>query len=199
MKFTKVYLEKNNPEIFSEYIQSKPTNINNNFLHSQFIDGLKNYGFHLIQTTGDGNCLFRSISYQLNGTEQEYSMIRKDLCDYLFANKNKYYLDFNVIDSNEELGNLSREEIIQLKGKQYDDYLEKMKRDKEYGDGLCLNALSMMLHKNLNLILFEKNKFVTVKINENFDKNSNIYLFFHQAHYSTLRKCHTSSIRITRI
>ena len=80
----------------------------NQFPHSEFLDKLKNYVYNLIRTTADGNCLFRSISYLLNNTEDDHQKIRNDLCDYLLVHKNKFYLDFNVNESNIE-PNLSNE------------------------------------------------------------------------------------------
>ena len=59
----------------------KKDNIENKYNKEDFI---------LIDVLGDGNCGFRAISLQLYGIEEEYNKIRKNVFNFLKANKENY-------------------------------------------------------------------------------------------------------------
>eukprot|EP00349_Pseudokeronopsis_sp_Brazil_P012307 CAMPEP_0202977750 /NCGR_PEP_ID=MMETSP1396-20130829/84437_1 /ASSEMBLY_ACC=CAM_ASM_000872 /TAXON_ID= /ORGANISM="Pseudokeronopsis sp., Strain Brazil" /LENGTH=52 /DNA_ID=CAMNT_0049716559 /DNA_START=199 /DNA_END=357 /DNA_ORIENTATION=- len=40
--------------------------------------------------TGDGNCLFRSIAYQLEGNEKLHAKYRQAAVDFITANKDDF-------------------------------------------------------------------------------------------------------------
>ncbi len=45
--------------------------------------GLMERGLRVRRVAGDGNCLFRSISHQLYGTEDHHMLMRHSACDYM--------------------------------------------------------------------------------------------------------------------
>ena len=59
----------------------KKDNIENKYNKEDFI---------LIDVLGDGTCGFRAISLQLYGIEEEYNKIRKNVFNFLKANKENY-------------------------------------------------------------------------------------------------------------
>ncbi len=171
------------------------TRNNSVYFHSEFKDRLQIYGYSLVQTIDDGNCLFRSLSHQLKCTESDYARYRKDLCEYLECYKNDFF-QFNVSDDIEnDIENLNRDEFVQIKNRQYDEYLINMRKDGVFADGICLDGISMMLKKNVTVVMVEKNELVTIKINETFTEH--LFFFFHSRHYSTIKRP-LSSIMIAR-
>ena len=70
---------------------------------------------------GDGNCLFRSISDQLTSSEHAHDNVREALCDFVEANQP----DFEPFIEDDE---------------PFDDYLERMRNDGEWGGNFELAA-----------------------------------------------------------
>ena len=175
-------------------LTNRITRHNSVYLHSEFKDKLKNYGYSLVQTMGDGNCLFRALSYQLKSTESDHARYRNDLCDYLECYKN-YFLSFNVIDEIDNFENLDEDKLVLHKKRKFDEYVISMRKDGVYADGICLDGISMMLKKNVTVVMVENNDLITIKMNESFSQN--LYFFYHDSHYSTIKR-HGSSIIIAR-
>lgn len=57
-------------------------------LHNEFKESLKLRKLVIKEVGGDGNCLFRTISDQLYGTEEHHIEIRELVMDYIFEEKN---------------------------------------------------------------------------------------------------------------
>lgn len=72
------------------------------------------------QISGDGNCQFRSISYQLFGTQAHHAHVRARACAHMRANREEYEIFF-------EPG-------------EFDEWLESMSELKKWGDELTLRA-----------------------------------------------------------
>lgn len=53
-------------------------------------DQLRSLGLYAANTLGDGNCLFRALSDQLYGTAAHHLQLRKDICDWIEAHKERY-------------------------------------------------------------------------------------------------------------
>lgn len=51
---------------------------------------LRSLGLHTKEITGDGNCLFRSLSDQYFGVDKHHRSIRQEICQYLMNNKETY-------------------------------------------------------------------------------------------------------------
>ncbi|GAA5839025.1 hypothetical protein JCM11251_007856 [Rhodosporidiobolus azoricus] len=51
---------------------------------------LREAGLYAANILGDGNCLFRALSDQLYGSPSMHLALRHEICDYLFANPDKY-------------------------------------------------------------------------------------------------------------
>lgn len=87
-------------------------------------DRLKQCHFVVASIKGDGNCQFASLSFQLFGTPFLHQMVRKMVCDQL-EQKHEMYSPFVYCE-----GNVSN----------YQDYCNKMKKMKEWGDNITLQA-----------------------------------------------------------
>ena len=129
------------------------------------INDLKMYYF-IDNIIGDGNCLFYSLSKIIFGSDQYYNNIRQLICDY--------YESSNV------LNNLYKKEE-DIKG-----YITKMRKDKEYGSILEIQAFSIIF--KIRIYQFtryiddkgykksSKDKITTVIIGEQYEGNFSILL-----------------------
>jgi hypothetical protein len=79
---------------------------------------------------GDGNCLFRAISYVINdGDESGHEVLRHEAVNYISDNRDHYY-DF--IDTDEE---------------SFDEYTLRMLKTGEHGGQYEINALQQILNR----------------------------------------------------
>ncbi len=66
---------------------------------------------------GDGNCLFRSFSDQVEGSENNHAFYRQSSIEYMTANEEHFK---NFMEDDEK----------------FEDYINKMKKDGEWGGNL---------------------------------------------------------------
>lgn len=92
-------------------------------------------GLAIREVTGDGNCLFRSVSDGLYGNEGRHFELRARCVAFMEANPDSF-APFML----EEEGWTS-----------FDEYLASMSRDAEWGGNLELMALSSSLHINVTI------------------------------------------------
>lgn len=85
------------------------------------------------KSTGDGNCLFRSISDQLYGDEKYHEQIRKVCMDYI-ALERTFFSDYVVED--------------------IDQYIETKRKDGEWGDDVEVQALSEIYARPIEIYVF---------------------------------------------
>ena len=138
-----------------------------NEIDEKFVEELKKIGYFIREVKGDGNCLFRSVSEQLEENENNYEVYRKKCIDYMKENKDAFK-PF-----------LEDEEPI-------DDYIEKIGKNGEWGGNLEIYALSMALKSNFYIYMHEQPIYV---INNWKDPINNIMLTYHNGkHYNSLRK-----------
>ncbi|CAM9456401.1 unnamed protein product [Chrysoparadoxa australica] len=51
--------------------------------YQQYVDSLRRHGLAISRVEGDGNCLFRSISHQIYGTDAHHELVRSKCMDYM--------------------------------------------------------------------------------------------------------------------
>ena len=110
------------------------------------IDGLKSR-FEMHNIEGDGNCLFRAISYVLYGTENKHETIRNNLLMYIIQNKYQEIVQNIIIGSSD--GNdrdLTYEE-------QYNLYVNKMRTSNYWGNAGESVIITNLL--NIDIILYD--------------------------------------------
>eukprot|EP01134_Creolimax_fragrantissima_P002431 CFRG2431T1 len=99
----------------------------------QLLDRLHMLGLKLVESEGDGNCQFRSFSYQLYGTQEHYKHVRKLIAGWMREHPNS----FNFYFGNE---------------KEFETYLVKMERDRTWGDEMTLKAASDLFATRVHVI-----------------------------------------------
>ena len=83
---------------------------------------------------GDGNCLFRSISHQLYGTQSKYNTLRMQCVEHMRDHSNRF---------------------SQFYGDAFDEYLTTMKRDGKWGGELEIRAMEELVDRKI--IVFTSN------------------------------------------
>ena len=92
--------------------------------------------FEQRQVDIDGNCLFRTFSYLITGTEEKYHIIRTQLCEYISDPDNFHKLAYRLH------GYESGEDYIRKKG---------MRINKEWGSDVEIAACALLSKKDILL------------------------------------------------
>lgn len=133
---------------------------------------LSQKGLYIRDIDGDGNCLFRSFSDQLDGCEIRHFDYRLQAVEYMRAHEAQFK---PYVDEDETT---------------WEDYLKNMSKDGEWGDHMELQALSQALH--INIIIHMKGAAPFCLFN--FPRRTRtIHLSYHMGelfgeHYSSVRK-----------
>lgn len=119
--------------------------------------------FNIIDITGDGNCLFRSISFYIYGSEYFYSDIRELTFKYIKNNITKFY-EYCYIENgtyyiNVEEGTIVRKFIL-------DEYVSHIEEEGFFSGFIEINALSIIYNRPIVILdnLSYKNKIYFNKI-----------------------------------
>lgn len=121
----------------------------------------------------DGNCLFRSIADQIYGDSNKHSDLRQRVIKYM--KENEEYIKLFIDDDST-----------------FDDYVELMSSDGEWGDNVELFCLSQVCHINIVVHQVEGPRFVIKYESNDINDNNNKI-----AHISYHGACHYNSVRNT--
>ena len=149
------------------YRKKNKRNRQNDEIDEKFKKHLETLGYFIREVGGDGNCLFRSVSEQVEGNESNYKEYRERCVNYMKENKDTFA---PFIEDDEPI----------------DDYIERMSKNSEWGGNLEIYALSMLLEANFYIYIYEHPMYIV----NNFEKpKKNIMLTYHDGrHYNSLRK-----------
>ena len=136
-------------------------------IDEEFVKDLEKLGYFIREVGGDGNCLFRSVSDQMDNTEKNHKLYREICIDYMQKNQDEFA---PFIEDDET----------------YDKYLERMGEDGEWGGNLEIYALSKALNANFYIYIHKHPMYIV----NNFEKpKKNILMTYHEGkHYNSLRK-----------
>jgi len=111
-----------------------------------------NHGYTIkdVVIKGDGSCMFRSVSYQLENNQENYQVYRNRAVDYIRRNI------LTNPELNENFINMIREEYKNDKNLTHEKYLEEMSTTSRWGDSIILQALSNDLNRQIIVINCEK-------------------------------------------
>lgn len=68
---------------------------------SAYLNALASHDRRIKQCRGDGNCLFRTLSHQIYGTEAQHGLIRQRICDYMEADSHHFQ---NIAEADQSTG-----------------------------------------------------------------------------------------------
>ncbi|KAI8891986.1 hypothetical protein BC833DRAFT_626265 [Globomyces pollinis-pini] len=138
----------------------KKNHFNANDLESQ----LNLLGLELVEIQGDGNCLFRAISDQLNGSSNEHANIRADICNHI---------------------DISRDLYQPFMEEDFDKYLNRMRKLGVYGGNLELVAASRLFKVKIAVHQLQQDIWIISDSDEN---ENTIHIAYHSwEHYSSIR------------
>lgn len=95
---------------------------------------IKPIGLMILDVDGDGNCLFRSLSDQLYGTEDHHDQLRQEVCKYMEAHSD-HFENFFTDES----------------GETFEDHLEEMKELGTFGDNFELVAFANLYNVDIHI------------------------------------------------
>ena len=90
---------------------------------------------------GDGNCLFRTVSHQIYGTQEHHGLIRRACVDYM-ENEAAYFSNFVALSVG---GFLT-----------FADYLNNMRSDGEWGDEPEIQAMCEMYDRPADVYVYDE-------------------------------------------
>jgi len=124
----------------------------------------------------DGNCLYRSISDQLfNDFGDKHEDIRMEVCDYMEDHEDDFAA-FLVLDEDEEDEDAA----------DYSSYLDKMRRDGEWGGNLELAAAAQLFGRNI--LVFSPGNAFTISHGKKKSRGPDLFLSYHDNdHYNSVR------------
>ena len=136
-------------------------------IDEEFIKDLEKLGYFIREVGGDGNCLFRSVSDQMDNNQNNYKLYREMCINYMKENKDEF---IPFIEDDEP----------------YDKYISRMEEDGEWGGNLEIYALSKVLNANFYIYIHKHPMYIV----NNFEKpKKNILLTYHEGkHYNSLKK-----------
>ena len=136
-------------------------------IEEEFKEELNKLGYYIREVDGDGNCLFRSVCDQLENNEKNHKYYREKTVEFMRANMEKFK---PFIEDDQTI----------------EEYIDNMAKNKEWGGNLEIYAMSMALHVNFYIYIYQH----PIYIVKNFDDpKQNIMLTYHDGkHYNSLRK-----------
>ena len=97
---------------------------------------IESSGMQIVNMGEDGNCLFRSISHQIYGTEEYHDILRAKCVEYLEA-ETTYYKDF-----------------IPGGGDAFERYCNRMRRNGVWGDNLEIQAFFEIYQRPIEIYAY---------------------------------------------
>lgn len=104
---------------------------------------LDTLGMSSVEMVGDGNCQFRSLSFQLYGTQEKYQLVRKNVVSHMNSHSDWFGIFFEG-------------------PREFRSYMANMARDRTWGDELTLRAAVEYYGCNAHVITSNKENWYLV-------------------------------------
>ena len=149
-------------KIFNENLQ-----YSTDLFHYAEVALFRKLKYQLYQIYGDGNCLFRALAHQMDHNQDSHCVVRAQITQEILQNSEKY-LDFFKDE------------------KELKSYVEMMKKNGEYGDGICVSIFCIL--NNCKVTIYRSAVNLDERI-ESGDGEKNVYLYYDERikHYSSLK------------
>lgn len=98
--------------------------------YAEFNRQLRDHNFAIRDVRGDGNCLFRAVCDQIEGSERDHWDLRQRTLDFMEEHRD----GFEPFVENDE---------------SFDDYVRRLRREGVWGGHLELQAMSLLLGRNI--------------------------------------------------
>ncbi|KAL7231779.1 hypothetical protein ACSBR2_009919 [Camellia fascicularis] len=125
------------------------------------------FGLKIIQVTADGNCFFRALADQLDGSEEEHEKYRSMVVQYILKNREMFepFIEDEV---------------------PFDEYCQSMEKDGTWAGHMELQAASLVTHSNICIHRISSPRWYI----QNFDNREAqmVHLSYHDGeHYNSVR------------
>lgn len=125
------------------------------------------FGLKIIQVTADGNCFFRALADQLDGSEEEHEKYRNMVVQYILKNREMFepFIEDEV---------------------PFDEYCQSMEKDGTWAGHMELQAASLVTHSNICIHRISSPRWYI----QNFDNREArmVHLYYHDGeHYNSVR------------
>ena len=131
--------------------------------------------FENIPIIGDGNCLYRTISYYFNNNQYQYSQLRQTTYNYVKSNITKFY-EYCYVENN--IYYIDIEEDNNIHKYILDDHVENIKKNGFFAGFIEINALSIILNRPIMIyeeINYDNNISYYSKISKFYNGYNDIY------------------------
>jgi OTU domain-containing protein 3 len=160
----------------------------NNF--EVFAKQLSKLGLELRDITGDGNCLFRALSDQIDGNETNHLLYRKQVCEYMRKNRGDFEpFVVGLVDEIEHRKRGGDSGNIDKKLEPFEKYVSYLEQATTYGGNDALVAFSKLHEVDIYLHQIDQPIW---RVNGAFLNAKNIkqlHLSYHNGeHYSSVRR-----------
>jgi OTU domain-containing protein 5 len=134
----------------------------------KFDEAMERAGMKIHEVDGDGNCLFRAVSFQAYGSESKHFMVRKKCMQYIGLEK-EYFANFIP-------GGLDY----------IDEYIKKKSKDGSWGDDIEIQAMSEIYDRSVEIYAYDNTPMRTFHETKK-NKNSPFRLSYHgKNHYNAV-------------
>jgi OTU domain-containing protein 5 len=127
---------------------------------------------------GDGNCLYRCISYFLYNTEDRYQEIRQTMIQWITENPD------HMMPNHESF----RQNVYNHhKKKSVNQFIEKHKQNKKWGNNTCISAIAFAFQIDIEVIISTRTNSQHYKTGRN--NNPKLTLFnLNKNHFVVVKK-----------
>jgi OTU domain-containing protein 3 len=146
------------------------------FSYVLFLDGARS----IVDIEADGNCLFRSISDQLyHDFGNNHAEIRDEICNFMEGHKDEFSL-FLVLDDEDAK---DEEDAAD-----FEEYIQNMRKDGEWGGNLELVAAARMYRRNITVYSANLSAFTIEHGSDKQSAGPDLMVTFHDNdHYNSVR------------
>jgi hypothetical protein len=115
---------KQNKKVDSK--QNKDSYLPDDHNYRKFSEQLAKIGLALRDISGDGNCLFRALCDQLEGSESNHLTYRKSVCEYM--RKNRLEFEPFVAALAEEIEDKAKKKSVASQSDLFEKYLQNLEQ-----------------------------------------------------------------------
>ena len=135
---------------------------------------------------GDGACLFRALSFQMNGNQDQHLEYRKDISQFIERNYDEFVA---YVDSLNDINTDDYSNEIYLKktdAEKFQTYIQDLRKPETYGDDACI--ISFCKIHQVSVIVIQLNQ-EDIRF-ESANLKKTLYLLYDRSirHYSSLSK-----------
>lgn len=132
-----------------------------------FEEDLRNaHGFIIKRMLGDGNCLFRAVANQVFGDPEMHDEVRKRCMDHMERDRDHY---------------------SQFVAEDFNEYIRRKRRDKEYGNHVEIQAISEIYNRPIEVYAYGHRDPINIFHKHYFTEYAPIRLSYHYGnHYNSV-------------